>query len=120
MNYKHKVIDLSYLNEISGESKDLINDLIEMFFEQIPEYQKLLKNYFSEKEWVNLGKTAHKAKSAILMVGMKELADDLKKLEENAKEGKNINEYNEIIAKFVSESNAAIKELHEIKKNQKF
>lgn len=118
MNNKYKVIDLSYLIEISGESTDLINDLIEMFFDQIPEYQQLLKNYYSKKEWINLSKIAHKAKSAILMVGMKELADDLKKLEENAKEKKNINEYKEIIAKFVSESNAAIKELHEIKKNQ--
>lgn len=119
MNNKHKVIDLSYLNEISGESTDLISDLIEIFFKQIPEYQKSMNNYFSKKEWINLGKIAHKAKSAILMIGMKELADDLKKLEENTKEGKNINEYNEIIAKFVSESNVAIKELHEIKKNHK-
>jgi HPt (histidine-containing phosphotransfer) domain-containing protein len=120
MNNKHQVIDLSYLNEISDGSNDLINDLIEMFFEQIPEYQESLNEFYSTKEWVNLGKTAHKAKSAILMVGMKELADELKKLEENAKEGKNINEYKEIIAKFVRESNTAIKELQEIKKNQKY
>ena len=120
MNNKLKVVNLSYLNEISDGNTGFINDLIEMFFEQIPEYQKSLNNYYSKKEWINLGKTAHKAKSAILMVGMKELADDLKKLEENAKEEKNITEYKEIIAKFVYESNVAIKELHEIKKNQKF
>ena len=35
-----------------------------------------------------------------------------KYLEENAKEGKNINEYQEIIAKFVSESNTAINRVY--------
>ena len=100
MNNKLKVIDLSYLNEISDENTDFINDLIEMFFEQIPEYQKSLNNYYSKKEWINLGKTAHKAKSAILMVGMKELAGELKKLEENAKEEKNITEYKNYKQKF--------------------
>jgi hypothetical protein len=91
-----------------------------MFFEQIPEYQKLLNDFYSTKDWINLGKTAHKAKSAILMVGMNKLAESLKILEENAKEGKNINVYKEIIAKFVRESNVAIKELQEIKINRKY
>ncbi len=113
-------IDLTYLKEISNGNKDLITDLIEMFFEQIPEYQKLMNNYYRKKEWVSLGRIAHKAKSAILMIGMEGLASDLKKLEENAKEGIIINEYKEIIAKFVRESNTAIKELQEIKKNKNY
>lgn len=116
MSKQFKVIDLSYLHEISDGSNDLINDLVGMFFEQIPEYQQLLNDLYLKKDWINLGKTAHKAKSAILMVGMQELAGKLKILEENAKEGKNINEYQEIITKFVKESNAAIKELQEIRK----
>ncbi|MDA3953414.1 MAG: Hpt domain-containing protein [Bacteroidales bacterium] len=120
MENNHKIVDLSYLNEISDGSNDLIKDLIEMFFEQIPEYQKSLNDCYSNKDWINLGKTAHKAKSAILMVGMKELANVLKNLEENAKEGKNINGYKEIIAKFVSESNIAVRELKEIKKIRKY
>ena len=115
MNKDLKHIDLSYLNEISNGSNELIQDLIGLFFNQIPEYQSSLENNYNNKDWYNLGRTAHKAKSAILMVGMKDLANDLKKLEENAKEGKNINEYQEIIAKFVRESDIAIKELKEIK-----
>ena len=117
MEKKHRYINLSYLNEISDGSNDLIIDLIDMFFIQIPEYQVSLSELNKNKDWKNLGKLAHKAKSAILMIGMKDLANELKKLEENAKDGKNINEFQEIIAKFVRESNIAIEELKEIRKN---
>ena len=109
-----QLIDLTYLNEISDGSNELIHDLSEMFFQQIPEYQELLRKFYTKKDYYNLGRIAHKAKSAILMVGLKDLADELKKLEENAKEEKNITEYQEIIAKFVRESNIAIKELKEL------
>ena len=39
MNKDLKHIDLSYLNEISSGSNELIQDLIGLFFNQIPEYQ---------------------------------------------------------------------------------
>ncbi len=113
-----KLIDLTYLYEISEGNSDLINDLSEMFFKQIPEYQDLLTDSYNKKDFYNLGRIAHKAKSAILMLGLKDLANELKKMEENAKEGKNINEYQEIIAKFVRESNIVLEELREIKNNK--
>lgn len=116
MENKDKFIDLSYLHEISNGSKDFINELIGMFNEQVPEYQEILKNLYNQKDWYNLGRTAHKAKSAILMMGMKDLAADLKKLELDAKEGENIDEYQEIIAKFVRVSDIALEELKEIQK----
>lgn len=108
---ENQLIDLTYLKEISEGDPNLINDLSEMFFQQIPEYQEKLNAYLNESDFYNLSRIAHKAKSAILMVGIQGLADELKKLEENAKEKKNIHEYQEIIAKFVRESNIAIAEL---------
>lgn len=116
MENKNKYVNLSYLNEISNGNKDFIIELIDMFFLQVPEYQNLLQDYLKKKDWHNLGRTAHKAKSSILMMGMDDLSRDLKNLEENTKEAKNISEYSEIIAKFVRGSNAAIKELEEIRK----
>ena len=117
MNNKDKLINLSYLNKISNGNKEFIIELIDMFFEQIPEYQKLLQNFYDKEDWLNIGRIAHKAKSSILMMGLNELASKLKRLEENAKESKNINEYSEIIAKFVRDSNIAIQELKEIRES---
>ena len=110
-----KIIDLAYLQEISNNDSNFIDELITMFLEQIPQYQESLNGLYNAKDWYNLGRMAHKAKSAVLMMGMKSLAEDLKNLEENAKQGKNIDGYNEIIFKFVRDSNLAIKELKEIK-----
>ena len=110
-----KIIDLAYLQEISNNDSNFIDELISMFLEQIPQYQESLNGLYNAKDWYNLGRMAHKAKSAVLMMGMKSLAEDLKNLEENAKQGKNIDGYNEIIFKFVRDSNLAIKELKEIK-----
>ncbi len=117
MDNKDKLINLSYLKEISNGNNEFIIELIDMFFEQIPEYQNLLQTFYYNKDWLNVGRIAHKAKSSILMMGLNELASKLKRLEENAKESKNINEYSEIIAKFVRDSNIAIQELKEIRKN---
>ncbi|MDY6799686.1 MAG: Hpt domain-containing protein [Bacteroidota bacterium] len=111
MKQENKLINLSYLKTISNGDNAFILELIEMFFEQVPEYQKMLQHLYNKKDWNNLARTAHKAKSAILMVGMNKLAAKLKKLEENAKEEKNIHEYQEIIANFVSQSDIAINEL---------
>ncbi|MBI9053404.1 MAG: Hpt domain-containing protein [Bacteroidales bacterium] len=113
---KDKLTNLSYLEEISNGNKEFMLELIDMFFEQIPEYQQLLQELYDKKDWIQLGKTAHKAKSSILMMGIKDLAAMLKRLEENAKDGININEYSEIIAKFVSDSATAISELEEARK----
>jgi HPt (histidine-containing phosphotransfer) domain-containing protein len=113
---EEKIIDLSYLIEISNGSNEFMIELIDMFFEQIPEYQVLLKEFYDKKEWLNLGKTAHKAKSSIIMMGLNDLGKELKWLEENAKEEKNIKEYKEIIAKFVCDSNQAIDELKQARK----
>jgi HPt (histidine-containing phosphotransfer) domain-containing protein len=118
MSNDFHMINLDYLNEISEGNTDLIHDLVEMFIDQVPDYQKSMNTLHAKKDWRNLGRIAHKAKSAILMVGMNELAQELKKLEENAKEGKNINEYQEIIAKFVRESDIALQELLSLKKTE--
>ncbi|OFX82362.1 MAG: hypothetical protein A2X00_06850 [Bacteroidetes bacterium GWE2_32_14] len=116
MESNSNIVNMSYLNSISNGNKKFIQELIDLFFEQIPDYQKKLKEYYKIKDWHNLSRAAHKAKSALLMVGMEELALELKKMEENAKEEKNIGDYQEIIVKFVNDTNSAITELNELRK----
>ena len=119
MNREFKVINMSYLNSISNGDNKFLQELIDLFFEQIPDYQDKLISFHEKKEWLNLAKIAHKAKSAIIMMGMEDLAVELKKLEENAKEEKNIGEYQEIIVKFVNDTNFAVAELKEYKETIK-
>ena len=70
MDNKDKLINLSYLKEISNGNDEFIIELIDIFFEQIPEYQILLQDLYEKEDWLNIGKIAHKAKSSILMMGL--------------------------------------------------
>lgn len=114
MKNDFKIINLNYINLISNGDAKFIKELIELFLDQIPVYQINLNEYYKQKDWYNLGRAAHKAISAILMMGMEELASELKKIEENTKEEKNIGKYQEIIVKFVEDTNTAIAELKEL------
>ncbi len=116
MKKQWDIINIDYLHSISNGDNKFIIDLIDLMLEQIPDYQSRLNNLYNEGDWNNLAKIAHKAKSAIIMMGMNELAAALKNLEENAKDKKNIGDYQEIIVKFVNDTNSAITELKELKK----
>ena len=111
-----RIVDLSYLNEMSEGDSTLIKEMIDIFFSQVDEFIELMNNYLDKKEYENLGKIAHKAKSSIAIMGMNELANDLKTLEIIAKNGEKIEQYPKYIAKFENQCQLAIQELKEIYK----
>lgn len=87
MSNQYEFINLSYLQSIAGDDKSIINELITIFLEQIPEFTEGLDKSFEEKDWRNVAAIAHKAKSSVLSMGMEELGNkDLKNLELIAKE----------------------------------
>ncbi len=110
-------IDLSYLKEMSGGDKDLIFEMIDIFKEQVDEFTRDMERYLSDKDFISLGKLAHKAKSSISIMGLHDLSNDLKTLENLAREGQKTEEYPALIEKFKKETNKAVKELDEILQN---
>ncbi len=116
-SFKH--INLEYLNEISDGSTDLVRDLISMFINQVPTFSEQLDRFYQNGDYISLGKLAHKIKSSVAMMGISELATDMKILENIAKDGKNIDNYPAYISKFKSISGEAIIELNNILINLK-
>jgi HPt (histidine-containing phosphotransfer) domain-containing protein len=87
MPNQYKCIDLSYLENIAQGDKDIIEELITIFLDQIPEFTEGLEKSFKEKRWLDIAAIAHKAKSSVISLGMEELGNrDLKNLELVAKE----------------------------------
>ncbi len=103
--------DLSYLREMSGGNRELILEMIGIFKEQVVEFSQEMDKYLNDKEFELLGKLAHKAKSSVSIMGMQELAKDLKNLENLAREGKKTGSYAGIIQKFKDETAEATEEL---------
>ncbi len=86
MSSAYREINLSYLESIADGDQSIINELIIIFLDQIPEFTEGFKESFNNKNWKSLAALAHKAKSSVLSMGMNELGNiDLKNLELIAK-----------------------------------
>jgi HPt (histidine-containing phosphotransfer) domain-containing protein len=103
--------DLTYLKNMAGGNIEFVKEMISIFEEQVIELKEDMTKAFNSQNWSALGKVAHKAKSSIAVVGMTDLANELKSLELLAGEGKEIEKYKAIVDRFVIESTEASAEL---------
>lgn len=107
--------DLNYLKTMSGNSTDLMSEMIDLFSEQVDVYTAEMQRLLDNKDYEALGKLAHKAKSSVAIMGMGELSRRLKQLEINTKDLSNLTSYQETVNFFKSECHDAIIELREFK-----
>jgi HPt (histidine-containing phosphotransfer) domain-containing protein len=109
--------DLSYLREMSGGNKELVLEMITIFREQVTEFSMEMDDHLVRHDYESLGKLAHKAKSSVSIMGLQDLAVDLKNLENLAREGKKPESYAGIIEKFKQVSAVALQELEVVSAN---
>ncbi len=105
--------DLSYLKEITGGESEIVKEMIEMFLAQVDEFKENMNKFLEDKNWTDLGKEAHKAKSSVLIVGMEELGKNLKKLQLLTEEEKEVETYADYVNMFNEQCDAAVIELQE-------
>jgi HPt (histidine-containing phosphotransfer) domain-containing protein len=109
--------DLSYLREMSGGNKELVLEMITIFREQVSEFSMEMDKHLGSHDYESLGKLAHKAKSSVSIMGLQDLAVDLKNLENLAREGKKSESYTGIVEKFKQVSAVALQELEVVSAN---
>lgn len=105
--------DLTYLKEITGGESSIVIEMVEMFIEQVEEFKENMVKHLNDKNWVDLGKEAHKAKSSVLIVGMEELGKNLKKLQLLTEQEKDIDDYPNYVNMFIEQCDAAKIELNQ-------
>ena len=111
-----KITNLSYLNEISGGDKNLILEMILIFNTEVPEYLNRMNQLLADKNFESLGKLAHKAKASASIMGMKDVADELKCLEKLTAEKKEQDKYPSMVNHINTKFRSAIEELKLISK----
>ncbi len=107
------ISDLNYLKTMSGGDPAFIREMIDLFREQIEEYEQQMPLLLENKEYSSLSKMAHKAKSSVAVMGMNEVADLLKELEILAHEGREVERYESMVREFLNQSRLALEELKE-------
>lgn len=114
---KPKHIDLSVLEEITDGSPELLHDMLDIFFLQVPKFIKDMEEANNHGDSAKLGAIAHKAKSSVATMGITSLIQEMKDFELLAKSGKNQEQYATYIDLFKTNTEKAIKELKVIKSN---
>jgi HPt (histidine-containing phosphotransfer) domain-containing protein len=114
MNKNPRIVNLTYLENMSGGNKEVMKEMINIFISQVSEFAEEMKDLNNNKEYFKLGNLAHKAKSSISIMGMEGLAKELKVFELQAKGEKGIDKYEEFINHFKQLCNLAIDELKEM------
>ena len=109
--YTHMSVDLTYLEKMSGGDSELIQEMIGIFKEQVLEFKIQMSDMLEEQNWKGLGKLAHKAKSSVSIMGMDDLAKDLKTLELITEEEKDPEIYSQYVNRFILECENAVGEL---------
>jgi HPt (histidine-containing phosphotransfer) domain-containing protein len=109
--------DLTYLKNMSAGNKELVLEMIEIFKQQVGEFTEQMNDLYQKNDFENLGKLAHKAKSSISIMGLHELAKDLKTFENIAKAGIETEKYPYFIAQFRDETSEAVAELDQVASN---
>ncbi len=114
---KTKYVDLKYLYEVSDGEKELIIEMISIFNSEVLDYLNSMNDLLICKNWVALGKLAHKAKASASIMGMQQLTNELIALELLAKENKDSELFTHYIKNIQSHFNSAIDELKIISKS---
>ncbi len=112
MPNQYKYIDLSYLESISEGNSDIINELITIFIEQVPEFTEGFAEGLTHKDWSKIAAVAHKAKSSVMSMGINNLgSNDLKNLELLAKQLR--------VDELVTLNDTSVKSVEELEKLRK-
>ena len=96
---------------MSGGDDNFIREMITLFREQIGEYKKDMPELLRKKDYDSLSKMAHKAKSSVAVMGMKNVAEQLKDLEVLANKGEEVDRYESLVNEFLEQSELALIEL---------
>lgn len=115
---EYKFIKTDYLEMVAGGDNELLKELVNMFRDQVDEFNGDFRKHFVERNFEALGLLAHKAKSSVAIMGMDNLANLLKKFEIQAKEGKEADLFESYILQFESDTKSAIAELDSVINNK--
>lgn len=102
-----KLYDLSLVNDLARGNQEFIVNLAKIFIETVPPTAREMVEACNQKKWEQMGKLAHKLKSTIDTMCISSLKDDIRAIEKNGKEQKNI----DITISMVEKTDSVIKQV---------
>jgi CheY-like chemotaxis protein len=117
-----KITDMGYLNKCTKNNSALMMEMINLYLEQTPPLVTKLEQSLLNNDWDLLGLTIHKMIPSFNIMGFhKDYEDKAKKIQEYARNQKNLNEIPDLVSQITKACALACEELNEsynlLKKN---
>lgn len=104
-------IDLSYLEEVTGGSNEIIQEMLELFLNETPQQLLLLQEKCKASDWENIKAEAHKLKPTFSYVGLHSSYENLIAIENNARNKEGLSEIQILIDAVEKEFNSVKNEV---------
>lgn len=89
--------DLSFLNKISGGDNNFIIEMVNTFKEMVPDFIQNSKRFLADKDYIGLGREAHRFLPGVSFLGIKYIEKDLALIEEYSKKNINLEQLPELV-----------------------
>lgn len=110
----NKIIDLTYLTDISGGDKVFIKKMLELFVTTAVTESQLFDKLVENKDFDGINHLAHKMKAPIQMFGASDLLNTIKLLEQYGKEHSHADEIPAMVAKIKEQIQLSTVEIKEM------
>jgi len=107
-------INLDYLRLMADNDEEMIQTMLGMLVEELPEELEKINTFFQEKNWDELHKVSHKMKSTLAFVGNDDLTAANKEIERLAKEETGPERIGELIGVLHNLAPLVLEELREM------
>jgi HPt (histidine-containing phosphotransfer) domain-containing protein len=111
MNLKRdgeKLYDLTMIQSVSGGDQEFIKKMILLFIETVPGNVRELVHGVEQENWEQVGKMAHKLKSTVDSMGINSIREDIRKVEHDAKQKKQLDMIPDLVARIETDINRCI------------
>ena len=109
----NEYVNLDYLKSLAKGNMKFMEDVINLFIVQTPVTIDNMKIHLNNKTWQSLMAEAHKIKPSFRFMGIKELEEVVRSIEESVEKQENIDLLPGMISKIEMRCNIAFKELKE-------
>jgi len=109
-----KIVDLTYLRNISNDNQKFIDDMIAAFLESIPKSIDEIKMNTEAAKWIELARAIHKIKPSLTLIGLHSSKEKALMLEDLAKQQKNIDRIPSLADNLCEELTHALRELSQM------
>ncbi|MCF8367887.1 MAG: Hpt domain-containing protein [Bacteroidales bacterium] len=110
-----RLFDLTNLTEMLGDDKKAILQMVKIFLQATPESLNELNRCYEKNDLQGVSKLAHKLKSSIDIFSIKDIKQDIRRLENNTRDNINLDEVPELVERLNTVLSTAIKQVEEEK-----